>query len=210
LWILGLENNSISNLDDLEKSNFIEHNTYLSLVESLDFLWKIRNELHFVKKRSWDVLTVEMQYHLSQFLNYGNTEENAIERFMEDFYSSAMKIHSLLEYITRKIEQKNFSKPHIEVSTSSIEDKSNYIIYNGYLTPRIDDPHWFIENPVRIMELFWEVARRKVPIGYTIQHWIQQHLDLIEESFRTNDVVSKYFLSICGRPYSAGFTFREM
>ena len=210
LWILGLENNWGSDLKDIEKSGYIENNTYLSLVESLDFLWKIRNELHFTKKRCWDLLNIEMQYHLSQFLNYGDAADDAIERFMEDFYSSAMRIRLLFEYIARKAEQKNFPKTTLEIPSSSVDDKSNYMLYNGYLTPRIDDANWFVENPVRIMELFWEVSRRKVPIGYSIQHWIQQNLHLINDSFRNNEVVSKYLLSICGRPFSAGFTFREM
>ncbi|MGC8739115.1 MAG: [protein-PII] uridylyltransferase [Candidatus Hydrogenedens sp.] len=210
LWILGLENNCGSTLEDLEKSGYVENNTYLSLVDSLDFLWKIRNELHFIKNRNWDLLTVEMQYHLSQFLNYGGSADEAIERFMEDYYSSAMRIRLLFEYIARKTEQKNFPKTYIEIPSSNVDDKSNYILYNGYLTPRIDDNNWFVENPVRIMELFWEVSRRKVPIGYTNQHWIQQNLHLINDSFRNNDVVSKYLLSICSKPFSAGFTFREM
>ncbi len=210
LWLLGLDNNFGSNLEDLERSGFVENNTYLSIVDSLDFLWKIRNELHFVKNKSWDLLTVEMQYHISQMFNYGDLPDDAIERFMEDFYSSAMKIRLFFEYVAHKVEQKNFPKTSLEISSSNIDEKSSYILYNGYLAPIIDDTNWFAENPVRIMELFWEVSRRKVPIGYTIQHWIQQNLDLINDSFCNNEVVSKYLLSICSKPFSAGFTFREM
>ncbi len=210
LWVLGLDSDWGSSLEDLEKCGLVDNNTYLSIVESLDFLWKIRNELHFVKNRNWDVLTVEMQNHVSQAFNYGDLPEDAIERFMEDYYSSAMRIRLLFEYIARKSEQKNFPKTSIEIPSSNIDEKSNYILYNGYLSPRKDDTNWFVENPVRIMELFWEVSRRKVPIGHTIQHWIQQNLHLINESFRNNEVVNKYLLSICGKPFSAGFTFREM
>ncbi len=210
LWILGLDSDWGSHLEDLEKSGLVDNNSYLSIVESLDFLWKIRNELHFIKNRNWDVLTVEMQCHVSQVFNYGDLTEDAIERFMEDYYSSAMRIRSLFEYVARKSEQKNFPKTSIEIPSSNIDEKTNYILYNGYLSPRKDDTNWFAENPVRIMELFWEVSRRKVPVGHTIQHWIQQSLHVINDNFRNNEIVNKYLLSICGKPFSAGFTFREM
>jgi len=210
LWVLGLDNKPVSTLEDIGKSGYIEDTDYLSLTENLDFLWKIRNELHFVKSKTWDLLTVEMQYHVAQAFNYGGLPDESIERFMEDFYSSAMRIHWLFEYVARKAEQKNFPKSAYELPATNLDKKSNYVIYNGYLSLTVDDPNWFIENPVRIMELFWEVSRRKVPLGYTLQHWVQQSLHLINDSFRANEVVSKYFLAICSKPFSAGFTFREM
>ncbi len=110
LWILGLDSESGANLEDLERNGWVENNTYLSLVESLDFLWKIRNELHFAKNRNWDILTVEMQYHMSQVLNYGEPVDSAVERFMQDYYSFAMRVRLLFEYVARKAEQKNFPK----------------------------------------------------------------------------------------------------
>ncbi len=210
LWVLGLDNKPASTLEDIGKSGYFEDTDYLSLTESLDFLWKIRNELHFVKGKEWDLLTAEMQYHVAKAFNYGGLPDESIERFMEDFYSSANRIHWLFEYVLHKAEQKNFPKSGYDLSAKNLDDKSNYVIYNGYLALTIDDPNWFIENPVRIMELFWEVSIRKVPLGYTLQHWVQQSLHLINDSFRANEVVSKYFLAICSKPFSAGFTFREM
>ncbi len=210
LWVVGLENRPAKNLDDIQKSNYIENSDYLVLSDSLDFLWKIRNELHFTKGKAWDLLTFEMQYHISQVFNYKDSAEEAIERFMQDFYSATRQIRWLFEYIVRRVEQKKYVHGVYELSTSGLDEKSNYVIYNRYLTPKIDDSNWFVENPVRIMELFWEVSRRKIPLGYTFQDWIQKYLYLINDSFRSNEVVTKYFLAICSTPLSAGFTFREM
>ncbi len=65
---------------------------------AFDFLLRTRNELHFISKSNWNILTVEMQRSVADGLGYGSKGELlAVERFMRDYYSKSRSIYKVLE-----------------------------------------------------------------------------------------------------------------
>ncbi len=209
LWLLALEDWNIQSLEDAKNKGFISGAEYLGLIESLDFLWRVRNSLHIKKHNSRDLLSVDMQILLASEYGYG-TDRSALERFMEDYYTSASKIRLIFENLVRKLDLSLSKDIQIVDQKFTYQEKSNYAVEKGYLTLNVKDKRWFLENPPRLMELMWEVSIRKLPVSYTVQKLIADNLYLIDESFRNNDVVNKFFLEICGNINSVAFTLREM
>lgn len=209
LWLLALENWEIQSLEDAKNMGLIGGTEYLSLIESLDFLWRVRNDLHLRKNSSWDVLSIDMQVKLASEYGYG-TDTSALERFMEDYFTSASKIHLVFEYLVRKIDLSVRENDKLDILRKIYEDKLTYSVDRGYLTLSVKDSKWFLENPPRLMELMWEVSRHKLPVSYSVNDLVLNSLSVIDESFRTNDVVNKFFIEICSNLNTVGFTLREM
>ncbi len=76
-----------------------------SYLAALDYLWRIRNELHYFNGRKNDQLTFDAQVHLAGFLGYTDSDRVlAVEDFMRDYYRQANKVeHFTSSIISRCI-----------------------------------------------------------------------------------------------------------
>jgi [protein-PII] uridylyltransferase len=54
----------------------------------------------------------------------------------------------------------------------------------------------------------WEAARRDVPVSTETEEAMRRNVHLAGESFRSSDLVRRFFLAICGRPLQAGKALR--
>ncbi|MCX8064338.1 MAG: [protein-PII] uridylyltransferase [Candidatus Hydrogenedentes bacterium] len=209
LWLLALEDWDIQSLEDAKNKGLIDGDEYLSLIESLDFLWRVRNDLHLRKSSSWDLLSVDMQIKLSSEYGYG-MDTSALERFMEDYFTSASKIRLVFEHLVRRLDLSIFKEEKFAIPKVFYEEKPTYSVDRGYLTLSVKDSKWFLENPPRLMELMWEVSRRRLPVSYGVNELVMNSLSIIDDTFRANEVVNRFFFEICSNLNSIGFTLREM
>ena len=61
-----------------------------------DYLWRIRNELHFQSKRKTDQIQFDKQEQIAAFLGYqDNKKALSVEQFMQDYYSHATSTEHL-------------------------------------------------------------------------------------------------------------------
>ena len=72
---------------------------------ALDYLWRIRNELHYFNGRKNDQLTFDAQVHLAAFFGYQSRGRVlAVEDFMRDYYRHANRVeHFSSSLVTRCI-----------------------------------------------------------------------------------------------------------
>src|SRR5512138_956416 len=57
-----------------------------------DFLWRVRNEMHYLAGRKWDQLTFDVQPAIASALGYGDAEGPAVEEFMRHYYLAAKTV----------------------------------------------------------------------------------------------------------------------
>lgn len=68
--------------------------------KALDFLWRVRNELHYLARRRMDVLTFEMQERVAKAFAYADKGRNlAEEQLMQDYFRHASWIHECARMI---------------------------------------------------------------------------------------------------------------
>ena len=205
LWMIILSHGQMS-LDDLLRLGHISPQEHLDLLDGLDFLWRIRNELHFHTGRPEDRLTFAMQKHIAGTFGYGVGTNQEVGRFMEDYYAAATKVRGFLQIAARICDQPSMAALFDQRQTG----RSHLSVYHGQLCVDPSDKNWFVENPTRLMEIFWESARRTVPLSAATAHWVTGSLHLVNDEFRTSDVVRRYFMAICNRPLQAGTALREV
>ena len=71
--------------------------------EALEFLWRVRNELHLLAQRCNDQMSFELQEHIAAALGYGEMTDDSgelpVERFMRDYYGNARAIQNFSELV---------------------------------------------------------------------------------------------------------------
>jgi [protein-PII] uridylyltransferase len=205
LWMINLQHGQLS-IDDLARLGYLSAEEHVELAEGLDFLWRIRNEIHFHTGKSDNQLTFAIQRHLASALGYGSGTETAIARLMRDYYIAARRVRGALRLAERicNHEDSFFNENAPEEVPVGIE------VRDARLYAGANDPNWFAESPPRLMEVFWASVRRGIPLSPVTEQAVRDHLYLVNDVFRGSDVVLLYFLAICKRPLQAGTALRQM
>ena len=205
LWMVMISRR-LKSLDELLELGLIDASEHLRLLDALDFIWRVRNEMHFITGRCADRLTFDLQKKVSIRFGYGNSETQAVPRFMEDYYAAAVKLREFLAIAARVCDQPRI----VDFFNHPEQNRVRFSVYHGTLCVNPADENWFDEKPARLMEVFWEAAKRGVPLSPSLSKWITTKLHLINDAFRGSDVTRSYFSAICNRPFQAGSALREM
>ena len=205
-WMIMMTHGALS-LDGLQRLGHLSADEYLGLVEALDFMWRVRNEMHFHTGKPKDHLDFAMQGHVARALGYGGESHEAIDRLMQDYYSAAQRIRHFLMLAARLCEQQIAAR--FSESPGVNRSRSRFTVYQGQLCAGTLDRKWFAENPARLMQVFWESARRAAPLSYAMQTWVRENLPLAGDAFRASDVVRRYFVAVCNLPVQAGMALRQ-
>jgi len=205
LWLLMMVCGT-SSLDDIVSQGLVSPEEHLEVVQALDFIWRIRNELHFHTRRAENRLTFENQEHVARAFGYHSPGHTGVTRLMEDYYDAARHLRRFL-HLAVGICDSAASWGPAEAGGAPISD---YSIRDGELYVGMTDRKWFIENPVRLIEAFWECARYGVRLSPPTERMVTANLGLIGDSFRSSDLVRRFFVAICGRPSHAAQALRQM
>jgi [protein-PII] uridylyltransferase len=74
-----------------------------------DFLWRVRNEMHYLARRKWDQLTFDVQPQVAEFMGYRDGPDGSgVEQFMRHYYLAAKVVLTACDAIVdRALEPQN-------------------------------------------------------------------------------------------------------
>ncbi|MBX3181612.1 MAG: [protein-PII] uridylyltransferase [Polyangiaceae bacterium] len=81
----------VDSLDDLVRAGVLVTRELFPLLAARDFLWRVRNQLHFIARRRSDRLSFDAQEVLAEKFGYGAGGQG-VERFMSDYYRHARAV----------------------------------------------------------------------------------------------------------------------
>lgn len=203
LWLFQMAYGTHS-LDEILDQGFITADESLDATEGIDFIWRVRNELHFHAGTCEDRLTFENQRHVARAFGYSSGTQENVERFMQDYYEAAHKLRHLLRIAARETHGGGRS-----ADEEARPRDPDFFIREGELHAGTHDPQWFAENPSRLMSVFCECARQGVALSRVTERRIRENLHLVNDTFRSNDLVRRYFVALCNRPTQAGAALRQ-
>lgn len=207
-WLLQLKRSGMSE-EDMAALGVLAPEDHLALVESLDFIWRIRNELHFHSGRCEDQLSYAMQRHVARTFGYGSGDRESMARFMQDYYHAAQQLRRFL-LLTVRYCGSSAGAARSLAETTAAHSRAPYHVHEGRLWLGTPDQQWFTQNPARLMEVFWVCARRDARLSDDALPWIRRNLALVGPDFQSDTVVGHYFQAICARPLEAGAVLRQM
>ena len=189
----------------LEKGIILERELRL-FEKALDFLLRIRTQLHYLANRREDRLTFEWQEKVAEFLGYRDIGEiKAVERFMRIYY---LRGNAVEEYSKKLIERATI-KPRSTFSVpKSVSIGNGFIIREGVLSLKERDI--FKIHPETLVKAFELADRYGIEMSKYLTDLIRDSVRLIDDDFRENPKVGASFLRILKEGNSVSNILLEM
>ena len=197
---------SLKTLSTSKEVTLLSLDEYHDLIESRDFLWKVRFVLHQLTGRKTDRLLFDHQRPLAHSFGYTNDENNAsIETFMQCYYRHITKLERLNEILLGLLREHIFDKQQTVTPINAF-----YTNYNGYLG--LEEPDLFERHPHTLLEVFHIMQITPDIKGLTPKTLrnIRQHLAMIDDDFRANEHNKQIFIAIMSESQGITFALRRM
>jgi len=180
-----------------------------SYEDALDYLWRIRNELHYLSPRKNDQINFDQQEKIAHFLGYrDNRRAPAVEQFMQDYYAHATVVEHLASIMINKVMQQEApTKKFIGYLTRRAID-DNFYVFRGEL--RVTERKLFESEPAQMMTAFLLAQRHGVELSIDIKGLIRDNLHRINDKVRRSKIMSEGFLDILRNPRGQGEVLRDM
>jgi [protein-PII] uridylyltransferase len=176
---------------------------------SLDYLWRIRNELHYYSGRKNDQLTFDAQVHLAGFMGYRDRDRVlAVEDFMRDYYRHANKVeHFASSLVSRCIWRDEGALRILGYFVRRPVGDGCFVLKGELVVP---DESIVSANPTVLMRIFELAQKHSVQLNVRVKGLVRRNLNLIDDKFRRNREVNLSFLNILRAPRNVTKTLRTM
>ncbi|MCC5887373.1 MAG: [protein-PII] uridylyltransferase [Gammaproteobacteria bacterium] len=188
-----------SDFEHLIGLGFLSAGELIALLEGRQFLWKVRWGLHMLSGRGEDRLLLDQQRELAVLFGYEDAEGMlAVERFMHDYYRHVLALRELNDVVLQ-----HFDEAIVRAGEETRIEPVNarFQIHNDYM--EMTSPEVFRRTPSALLEVFVLMANHERVQGVraaTIRA-IRDHLDLIDDDFRSNPDNARLFMDLLRSPY---------
>ena len=162
---------------------------------SLNYLWRIRNELHYLAGRKNDQLTFDAQTSIARFFgyeDYGSTL--AVEHFMQDFYLHANRVEHFSSVLITKCSQREEGARKILGYFTRRPVGEGFYVMKGELV--VPDESVIVKDPIRLIRIFEYAQKQGVAIALATKGLIRDNLDLVNDKFRRSKEANASFVAI--------------
>jgi len=176
----------------LEKVGLLSNEDRRVLLNSHNFLLRLRHQLHYLSGRKDDRLSFEFQEVMAEWLGQkGKGDILPVEVFMQKVYQHLQGVRTI---------HQNFFENMAELEQKG--EKSRDILEPGvYLEGGrlfLDSAKVLKDNPSLLMKIFWYALKREAILSQETIRLIKQCLFLADEGFQNSREVSRLFLEIIG------------
>jgi [protein-PII] uridylyltransferase len=179
--------------------------------EALTFLWRVRNELHFLSGHKNDVLSREIQPQIAKNFGYqGDEAQLAVEKFMRDYYLHARVIHRVSRRLIARCRDTLSRRGMVGRKLRQEALADGLLVMDERIHLVHPDGRDLREDPTRLMKVFWHAHRLGFELAIDTERAIEEALDLVDDRFQRSAEVRDLFLAICRAWGRASVTFRAM
>ena len=182
-----------SSLQGLVDHEFLTKDEYQSLIRCRNFLWRLRNGLHFLTGRREDRLLFEHQRELAAEFGYSDKPGSlAVEQLMKRYYRTVKELGLLNDILLQHFDEAFLDQQ--DNTTVKINRRFNAI--NGYVD--VIDNDVFNRLPFALLEVFYVLQERPELKGIRANtiRLIHNSLSLINRDFRQDIACRSLFIAI--------------
>ncbi len=209
-WVAKRHFNAQS-LHDLVKEDFLLEEEFDTLIKGQHLLWRIRCSLHFLAGRREDRLLFDYQRDLAYEFGFQDSENNtnneAIESFMQQYYRTVIELQRLNEMLLQHFREV-IIYADLPQQTELIND--SFQVCNGYIETTSEQV--FSNDPCAILEIFTILQDYREIQGVraaTIRQ-IRKHKHLINDGVRQSKRAQQLFLKIMNHSRGVTHELRRM
>ena len=197
-------------LRELEDRGLLTAKERGAVDQALTFLWRVRNELHFLAGIKQDVLGRALQGGVAKALGY---EDDAVrlgvESFMRDYYLHARTIHRTAARLIARCQEGLARRGAAgrRVRRAALAD--GLVVHDGRL--HLADPRGLLKEPARILRVFWHAQQLGTELDVDLERALEEAAPLLaEEAWRASPELRQSFLAILRAWGRVATTLRRM
>ena len=185
----------ITSLADLAAMGVLTSGQYAALRRSRNFLWRVRNELHYLSGRKNDHLTFDMQEHAAADFGYRSTSNLlAVERFMKTYFIHVRNISEISSLVSSAVLKRPIWRTFSSGWRRRVEGP--FMVMGRTIAPASDDI--FIQDPARLLAAFEMVQSRGALFSERMKTLVREAR--FGDEFRRSPTAAGIFISILDRP----------
>ena len=181
-----------------------------ALAEAQDFLWRVRNELHFYAARAQDILTFDEQIRIASLWGFKDTAHLlSVEQFMQQYYRHSTRVSEIVgQFVSRSMIRSLRQRLASWLPARQVE-RFFALTRDEITVPRILRDE-FITDGARVLRLFELAQLYSLAVAGELLQDLTDRLSLVPDSAFTSDVVRRSFLAILTGPCHVAGTLTAM
>ncbi|MCK4508084.1 MAG: [protein-PII] uridylyltransferase [Desulfuromonadales bacterium] len=196
-------------LRDLLKKGVISEREMREIEAAYDYLWRIRNELHFQSKRKTDQIQYDKQEQIATFLGYKNNKQAlSVEQFMQDYYAQATRTEHIASSLIFNVFKDKDTSTGILGYLGRRKLGDDFFSYRGEL--KTARKSLFPSRPEAMMQAFLLAKQNNLALSADVKGQIRDNLTLVNDGFRRNREISTMFLEILRGPTGVAKSLHDM
>jgi [protein-PII] uridylyltransferase len=212
LWMAQIKFKARSMQDLILKGVLIEREG-LEFSQAFDYLWRIRNELHYLSNGKNEQLRFDQQEKIARFLGYQDSRQAlAVEQFMQDYYAHANHVELISSRLMAKALQdlRPVSGSAVHAGRRPVRRQigDGFFLYGGRL--HAERNTLFEENPPLMMRAFLFAQEYRVELSIQLKTLIRDNLHLINDGVRRSRGMVEDFKTILRRTESVADSLQLM
>lgn len=217
IWI-GFFKTYLSEKPEFSEKKLLNESERRRLERAYDFLMRVRTDLHYLNKRSTEVLTLRFQGELANRFHYPQKNQlRRIEAFMRDYYRHARDIYHITETVSERL-----SIGVIAHSPRSPLAKFLPLLKRGERKERFDgfyslagklyadNREIFKTDHYRLMRMFQHAQQRHLTLSSELEQLVRRRLPLVNRTFQYATATREVFSAILSRKGEVGRILRMM
>lgn len=206
LWLAKVKFKT-NRLGELVQKGILTEREHAEVEEARDFLFRVRNALHFLARAHQDQLTFEYQERIAPMLGFVDTPQmKGVEHFMRAYYMAAATLDRFAaDMIERCVRQPRSYFSFFRTRARRI--RPGVTIAQGLLS--ISGPEILHADPSNLVRLFLDAQRHEVKLSRATKRILRAHLHLLDDTWRSHPAtVDAFFQILKGK--NVAETLRDM
>lgn len=194
IWVAKLKY-KITAMRELVIKGILSEEEVEAFEAAKSYLWRLRNELHYLAGRKNDQITFEAQISLAAFCGFEDRGKAlAVEEFMREYYLQATRTEHLSASLISRCRRRDDSPGKILGYFIRRPLGDGLFVVRGELI--IPDEAVVDENPALLMKIFEAAQKQGVRLSVDVKSLIRRRRDLINDKFRRSKEVNSSFSNI--------------
>ncbi|GLX84560.1 bifunctional uridylyltransferase/uridylyl-removing enzyme [Thalassotalea loyana] len=154
-WIARKHFN-VNDTEALKTLGFLKTDEYFELMESYDFICRIRWALHTVAKRPVETLLFDYQCEVAEFMKFGHGENSqlAVEKMMRQLFRAMTRIRELNQMMLGVIQRKISTPKKYDLTQVDLDE--HFFVSQHLIQAKYDEVFFNKANVVRLFRLIAE------------------------------------------------------
>lgn len=177
---------------------------------ALTFLWRVRNELHFLAGTKQDVLERGLQASVAKSLGYQDDAVHlGVETFMRDYYRHARTLHRVSARLVARCQEGLARHGTVGRRGRRAALADGLVVYGGRL--HLADPGALRADPARVLRTFWHAQQLGCELDVELERALEEAAPLIAtDAWRAAPELRRVFLAILRSWGRVATTLRRM